>query len=77
MLRASAKLRSSAIAASLAKTARSKSPRNTCTDLKLSARLTESGANLRPGTPEDFAQLIARETEKWGKVIRAAGVKAG
>ncbi len=46
-------------------------------DPKLRARLTESGANLRPGTPEDFAQLIARETEKWGKLIRAAGVKAG
>jgi len=24
----------------------------------------------------DFGKLIAEETEKWGKVIRAAGIKA-
>jgi hypothetical protein len=28
------------------------------------------------GSPEDFAKLIADETEKWGKVIRAANIKA-
>ena len=28
------------------------------------------------GSPADFAQLIADETEKWAKVIRAAGLKA-
>jgi hypothetical protein len=26
--------------------------------------------------PADFGKLIADETEKWGKVIRAAGIKA-
>jgi hypothetical protein len=28
------------------------------------------------GSPADFGRLIADETEKWGKVIRAAGIKA-
>jgi len=26
-------------------------------------------------SPADFAKLIAEETEKWGKVIRAANIK--
>jgi hypothetical protein len=29
-----------------------------------------------PGSPSDFGKLIADETEKWGKVIRAANIKA-
>jgi hypothetical protein len=28
-----------------------------------------------PGSPADFAKLIAEEIEKWGKVIRAANIK--
>jgi hypothetical protein len=28
------------------------------------------------GSPVDFGKLIAEETEKWAKVIRAAGIKA-
>jgi tripartite-type tricarboxylate transporter receptor subunit TctC len=27
-------------------------------------------------TPTEFAKFIAAETEKWGKVIRTAGIKA-
>jgi hypothetical protein len=27
------------------------------------------------GTPADFGKLIADETEKWGKVVRAANIK--
>jgi tripartite-type tricarboxylate transporter receptor subunit TctC len=27
-------------------------------------------------SPADFSKLIADETEKWGKVIRAANIKA-
>jgi hypothetical protein len=27
-------------------------------------------------TPTEFGKLIADETEKWGKVIRAANIKA-
>jgi tripartite-type tricarboxylate transporter receptor subunit TctC len=40
------------------------------------ARLAELGASLLPGAPADFGKLIADETEKWGKVIRFAGIKA-
>jgi hypothetical protein len=29
-----------------------------------------------PGSPADFGKHIAEETEKWGKVIRAANIKA-
>ena len=39
-------------------------------------RLAEFGASLLPGTPADFGKLVADETEKWGKVIRFAGIKA-
>jgi hypothetical protein len=28
------------------------------------------------GSPADFGKLIADETEKWGKVVRAAHMKA-
>jgi hypothetical protein len=28
------------------------------------------------GSPTDFGMLIAEETEKWAKVIRAANIKA-
>jgi len=34
------------------------------------------GGMLLTGTPADFGKLIADETEKWGKVIREAGIKA-
>ena len=33
-------------------------------------------ARCLPGSPADFGKLIADETEKWGKVIRAANIKA-
>jgi len=29
-----------------------------------------------PGFPADFGQFIAKETEKWGKVVKLAGIKA-
>jgi hypothetical protein len=34
------------------------------------------GGILMPGSAAEFGKLIADETEKWGKVIRAANVKA-
>jgi hypothetical protein len=34
------------------------------------------GGTPLPGSPADFGRLIAEETEKLGKVIRAAGIKA-
>jgi tripartite-type tricarboxylate transporter receptor subunit TctC len=45
-------------------------------DPKMKARLADLGGTVLPGTPADFGKLIADETEKWGKVIRAAHVKA-
>ena len=33
------------------------------------------GGAVLPGSPADFGKLLADETEKWGKVIRAAGIK--
>ena len=40
------------------------------------ARLAEWGATALAGSPADFAKFVADETEKWGKVIRAANIKA-
>jgi tripartite-type tricarboxylate transporter receptor subunit TctC len=45
-------------------------------DPKLSARLTELGSVPFAGSPADFGKFLAAETDKWGKVIRAAGIKA-
>jgi hypothetical protein len=39
------------------------------------ARLADLGATVLPGSPADFAKLIADDTEKWAKVIRAANIK--
>jgi len=38
-------------------------------------QLADLGASLLPGSARDFGKLIADETEKWGKVIRFAGIK--
>ena len=45
-------------------------------DPKLKARFAEWGATALAGSPADFAKFIAAETEKWGKVIRTANIKA-
>ena len=44
-------------------------------DPKMKARLADLGGTVLPGPPSDFGKLIADETEKWGKVIRAANIK--
>jgi tripartite-type tricarboxylate transporter receptor subunit TctC len=41
----------------------------------MEARLADLGGTPLPGSPSDFGQLIANETEKWGEVIRAANIK--
>ena len=43
---------------------------------KLQARFADLGALVRTGSPNDFATFLTSETEKWGKVIRAANIKA-
>jgi tripartite-type tricarboxylate transporter receptor subunit TctC len=45
------------------------------TEPKNRARLTELGGTVLPSLPADFGKLIADDTEKWGKVIRAANIK--
>jgi tripartite-type tricarboxylate transporter receptor subunit TctC len=45
-------------------------------DPKMKARLADLGYMVLPGSPADFGKLIAEETQKWGKVIRAANIKA-
>jgi tripartite-type tricarboxylate transporter receptor subunit TctC len=44
-------------------------------DPKIKARLADLGGEVLAGSPVDFAKLIADETKKWGKVIRAANIK--
>ena len=45
-------------------------------DPKIKARLADLGTMVIPGSPSDFGKLIADETDKWGKVIKSAGIKA-
>jgi tripartite-type tricarboxylate transporter receptor subunit TctC len=44
-------------------------------DPKLKARFAELSAAVLPGSPADFGRLVADETEKWGKVVKASGAK--
>jgi tripartite-type tricarboxylate transporter receptor subunit TctC len=44
-------------------------------DPKLKARLADLGGTTLAGSPAEFGKLIADETEKWGKVVRAAHMK--
>jgi tripartite-type tricarboxylate transporter receptor subunit TctC len=41
----------------------------------IKARFDDLGAPLLPLSPAEFGKLIAEDTEKWGKVIRAANIK--
>ena len=44
-------------------------------DPKFKARLANLDGTALGGSPADFGKLIADETEKWGKVIRAANIR--
>jgi tripartite-type tricarboxylate transporter receptor subunit TctC len=44
-------------------------------DPKMKARFADIGGEALAGSPTDFGKLIAAETEKWGKVVRAANLK--
>jgi hypothetical protein len=54
----------------------SKSTMPPLADPKVKARLATLGGTVLPLSPADFRKLISDETEKWGNVIRAAGIKA-
>src|SRR5262249_10856575 len=45
-------------------------------DPNMKARLAELGGTALAGSPADFANLIADETEKWGNVVKFVGIKA-
>jgi tripartite-type tricarboxylate transporter receptor subunit TctC len=45
------------------------------TDPAMKRRFDDFGAAVFPGAPAAFAKLIADETERWGKVIRAANIR--
>jgi tripartite-type tricarboxylate transporter receptor subunit TctC len=46
------------------------------TDSMIRNHLHDEGATVLGGPPADFGKLIAEETEKWGKVVRAVNIKA-
>ena len=45
-------------------------------DPRMKARIVDLGGDVLALSPADFGKLIADETEKWGKVIRALNIKA-
>jgi tripartite-type tricarboxylate transporter receptor subunit TctC len=45
-------------------------------DAKIRARITELGGTPLGGTPAEFGTILAEAVEKWGKVIKFAGIKA-
>jgi tripartite-type tricarboxylate transporter receptor subunit TctC len=45
-------------------------------DPKIKARLADLGAIVFANTPAEFGKFIADETEKWGKVVKFANIKA-
>jgi tripartite-type tricarboxylate transporter receptor subunit TctC len=44
-------------------------------DPKMKARLAELGQIVTTGSPADYGRFIVEETEKWGKVVKFAGIK--
>jgi tripartite-type tricarboxylate transporter receptor subunit TctC len=45
-------------------------------DANMKARIADLGCSGLPGSPAEFGQLIAADTEKWAKLIRTANIKA-
>ena len=44
-------------------------------DPMIKARFADLGATVLPGSAAAFGKLIAHDTEKWGKVVKFAGIK--
>ena len=45
-------------------------------DPKLKLRLADLGSSVAGGSAADYGRRLEEEAEKWGKVIRAANIKA-
>ncbi len=45
-------------------------------DPEIKAHFADLGGTILPGSPADFAALIAEETEKWGRVVKFSGARA-
>ena len=43
-------------------------------DPKIQKRIADLGAEPMPMTPAEFGKLVVDETEKWGKVVKAANI---
>jgi tripartite-type tricarboxylate transporter receptor subunit TctC len=44
-------------------------------DPRMKARIVDLGSTVFASSPADFGKLIAADTEKWGKVVKVAGIK--
>ena len=42
---------------------------------KIKARLVDLGGTVLAGSPAELGKLIAEDNEKWGKVVKFAGIK--
>jgi tripartite-type tricarboxylate transporter receptor subunit TctC len=45
-------------------------------DPRTRQRLVDMGGSLLTGSPTEFAKLLAEETDKWGRVVKASGAKS-
>jgi tripartite-type tricarboxylate transporter receptor subunit TctC len=45
-------------------------------DPKIKVRIAKLGGSPFPGAPAQFGNFLAEETEKWGKVVKFAGMKS-
>jgi tripartite-type tricarboxylate transporter receptor subunit TctC len=45
-------------------------------DSTIKARLADTGETALSGSSDDFGKLIGQDVEKWGKVVKLAGIKA-
>jgi tripartite-type tricarboxylate transporter receptor subunit TctC len=46
-------------------------------DPRMRGRFAQLSSTAMPGSAADFGKFVAEETERWGKVIRTAGIRAG
>jgi tripartite-type tricarboxylate transporter receptor subunit TctC len=38
-------------------------------------KLTGAGIEIQGGTPEEFGQVIRNEIDKWGRIVKQAGIQ--